>query len=259
MTDGTRLAGKVAVITGGGRGLGRAAALAFAVQGASVAVVSRTEGELVEVADLIGRARCLPLVGDVALEETARRVVAATVERFGGIHILMNNAAVVGPFRRLGDVSATEWDVALGINLKGAFLLAREAIPYLKRVGGAIINVTSSLGSSVLSPFGMYCIGKAGLNQLTRMLALELEQDGIRVNGLDPGVIDTSMQEQIRAAGPQALGTHTWQRFVDFKQQGALDPATRAAALAVFLAAPPPSVNGEIGNASHFASFGFKG
>jgi len=184
--------------------------------------------------------------------------VAATVERFGGIDILLNNAAVVGPLRRMEDVAVVEWDAALSVNLRGAFLFAREVVPQMRRRGGgAIINVTSGLGSFVISPFGAYCIAKAGLNQLTRILALELEDAGIRVNGLDPGVMDTAMQEKIRAAGPQALGAETWQRFVDYKEKGILKPAEKAARLALFLASPPQSLTGEIGDAGYYASFGF--
>lgn len=115
MSIGEKLAGKVAVVTGGGRGLGRAAALAFVSQGASVAVVSRTESELNEVARLIGNDRCIAIAGDVALADTARRVVATPVEWFGGVDILMNNAAVVGPFRRMEDVTEPEWDAALAV------------------------------------------------------------------------------------------------------------------------------------------------
>lgn len=258
MQTGEKLAGKVAVVTGGGRGLGRAVALAFASEGASVAIVSRTESELREVAHLIGNGKCIAVTGDIALGDTARQVVAATADKFGGIDVLMNNAAVAEPFRRMEDVTEPEWDAALSVNIKGAFLFAREVAPHMRRRGGgAIINVTSGLGSFVLSPFGLYCIAKAGLNQLTRILALELKDAGIRVNGLNPGVMDTSMQEKIRAAGPQTLGPDTWRRYVAYKEKGILDSTEKAARLALFLAAPPPSLTGETGDAAHYAPFGF--
>jgi len=256
--SGEKLAGKVAVVTGGGRGLGRAAALAFASQGASVAIVSRTESELNEVARLIGNDRCIAIAGDVALEDTAKRAVAAAMKWFGGVDILMNNAAVAGPFRRMEDITEPEWDAALAVNLKGAFLFSREVVPQMRRRGGgAIINVTSGLGSFVLSPFGLYCIAKGGLNQLTRIFALELGDAGIRVNGLDPGVMDTGMQATIRASGPQTLGADTWRSFVAYKEKGMLDPAEKVAQLALFLASPPPTLTGEIGSAAHYAAFGF--
>ncbi len=260
MQSATNLSGTVAVVTGGGRGLGRAAALAFAGAGAAVTVVSRTEAELHEVVRLIGDDRCLAVAGDVGEEETARRVVAATAERFGGVDILMNNAAIVEPFVKMEEVTATEWERALSVNLKGAFFFARAVAPQMRRRGGgAIINVTSGLGSCALSPFGLYCIAKGGLNQLTRILALELKSDAIRVNGLDPGVMDTGMQEHIRAAGPHTLGAGTWRRFMSFKEEGLLDPADTSAHLALFLADPPLALTGEIGDAAHYASFGFAG
>jgi NAD(P)-dependent dehydrogenase (short-subunit alcohol dehydrogenase family) len=254
------LAGKVAVVTGGGRGLGRASALAFAAAGAKVVVVSRTKDELEEVVRLMGDDCGLAVTGDVSEEATAIRVMEASVERFGGVDILMNNAAMVGPFLRMEEVSVADWNTALSVNLKGAFLFARMAVPLMRRRGGgAIINVTSGLGSYARSPFGLYCIAKGGLNQLTRILALELEGDGIRVNGLDPSVMDTGMQTEIRAAGPQTLGSKTWQTFKDYKEKGLLKPAEKTARLALFLADFSLSFTGEIGDADHYASLGFAG
>jgi NAD(P)-dependent dehydrogenase (short-subunit alcohol dehydrogenase family) len=196
----------------------------------------------------------------VSEEATAIRVMKASVERFGGVDILMNNAAMVGPFLRMEEVSVADWNTSLSVNLKGAFLFARMAVPLMRRRGGgAIINVTSGLGSYARSPFGLYCIAKGGLNQLTRILALELEGDGIRVNGLDPSVMDTGMQTEIRAAGPQTLGSKTWQTFKDYKEKGLLKPAEKTARLALFLADFSLSFTGEIGDADHYASLGFAG
>jgi NAD(P)-dependent dehydrogenase (short-subunit alcohol dehydrogenase family) len=252
------LAGKVAVVTGGGRGLGRASALAFAEAGAKVVVISRTKDELEEVVRLMGDERGLSVTGDVSEEETAIRAMKAAEERFGGVDILMNNAAMVGPLLRMEEVSEVDWNTALSVNLKGAFLFARTVIPLMRRRGGgAIINVTSGLGSYARSPFGLYCIAKGGLNQLTRILALELEDDGIRVNGLDPSVMDTGMQAEIRAAGPQMLGSETWHRFMDYKEKGQLKAAEDTARLALFLADPSLSFTGEIGNDDHYTSLGF--
>lgn len=254
------LAEKVAVVTGGGRGLGRAAALEFAAAGAKVVVVSRTKDELEDVVRLVGDDNGLAVTGDVSEETTAIRVMEAAVERFGGVDILMNNAAMVGPFLRMEEVSTADWNTALSVDLMGPFLFAREAIPLMRRRGGgAIINVTSGLGSYARSPFGLYCIAKGGLNQLTRILALELEGDGIRVNGLNPGVMDTEMQAKIRAAGPQTLGSVTWQTFKGYKERGQLKPAEESARLALFLADSSLSFTGEIGDADYFASLGFAG
>lgn len=253
------LEGKVAIVTGGGRGLGRAAALQFAKEGASVVVVSRTEDEVTATAEAIGGGKAVAIAGDVGHRETARRAVAAALENFGRVDILMNNAAIVHPLKRIEALEELDWDKAVAANLKGPYLFSREVIPHMKKQGGgAIINVTSGLADFVLSPFGAYCITKAGLNQLTRILAEELREAGIAVNGLNPGVMDTRMQEEIRGAGPQGLGRETWQRFTSYDERGILDPPERAARLAVFLAAPPEGMTGEIGDADHFLQFGFR-
>ena len=147
------------------------------------------------------------LEADVGRSAEARRVVGSVVETFGTIDILMNNAAIMGPPKPLYEVEEEEWDRAYAINLKAAFLLSKEAVPYMIRQrSGKIINVTSGLGEMVMPPFGIYSVTKAGLIHLSRIMAEELKVHNIQVNGLDPAVMDTKMQEDIRSFGPAVLG-----------------------------------------------------
>jgi NAD(P)-dependent dehydrogenase (short-subunit alcohol dehydrogenase family) len=255
--------GKVAIVTGAGRGLGRAAAIAMARAGADLVIVSRTGREVEETASLImeGGGRVVALEGDLARSEDIARTIETAMETFAGIDILMNNAAVVTPFKRCHEMSGDEWHYALDVDLMAPILLAREAVPHMKRNGGGkIINVTSGLAEIVLSPFGAYSVAKAGLNHLTRVMALELKKDNIQVNGLDPGLMDTRMQEQIRGAGEDSLGRAVHRRFVEYLEKGMLASPEKLARLALFLASPDSDgVTGEIGGPTDFVRLGYHG
>jgi 3-oxoacyl-[acyl-carrier protein] reductase len=258
-----KLKGKCAIITGGGRGLGRAAAIAMAREGAAVVVISRTTGEVNETAATImaSGGRALPLVGDISNPQLIRKLAESALDVFGSIDIVLNNAAVVGPFKPLWQVEPEEWRNRIDINLMAPQMMCRAVVPQMVRQGsGKIINVTSGLGDRVMSPFGVYSVSKAGLNHLTRILAEELREYNIQVNGLNPGVIETRMQEEIRRAGPEQLGEQVFRNFQGMKEQGMLVPPEQVAQLALFLASPESDgVTGEIGSASDFARFGYKG
>ncbi len=256
------LADKVAIITGGGRGLGRAAAMAMAREGAAVVLGSRTQSELEETARRIekagGRVACLR--ADVSRAQDVQRVATCALKSFGRIDILMNNAAVIGPVQPLWEVGPSEWDGLFRINLKGPYLAVRAVVPAMKgQGGGKIINVTSGLAEMVLPRLGMYAVSKAALNHLTRVLAEELRGDGIQVNGLDPGVMDTAMQDAIRGVGPERLGRDLHGEFVSMKDQGRLKAPEQVARLAVFLASPASDgITGEIGTERDYRRHGFR-
>jgi NAD(P)-dependent dehydrogenase (short-subunit alcohol dehydrogenase family) len=256
-----KLKDKVAIITGGGRGLGRASAVAMAQEGASVAVLSRTESELEETARLVEEtgSRALILPFDIADDQTAYEVVSRTVSDLGDINILMNSAAVVGPAAFLHEVDQDGWDYTMAVNLTGALLICQEVVPsMIKTGGGRIINVTSGLARITMPLFGAYSVSKAALNHTTLIMAEELRAYGIQVNGVDPGVMDTRMQAEIREMGPEILGKTLHDRFLSFKEGGHLRQPEEVAKLAVFLSSDEAvGVSGEIGGEAEFKEYGY--
>jgi len=257
------LKGQRAIVTGAGRGLGRASALALARSGVSLLIVSRTAREVEETA-----ADCkafgvevITEAADVANATEIDRIIARAFTQLGGVDILLNNAAVIGPAGPLAGLSEAAWRQSMAVNLDAPVRFVRGVVPQMKeRRQGKIINITSGLGELVMPNLGAYSVAKAGLNHFTRILAVELRDFNIQVNGLDPGVMDTSMQEEIRAMGPERLGENVYRQFVALHERGRLQPAERAAELVLFLAsAQADGITGEIGTASDFAPRGFRG
>lgn len=197
MTQGV-LEGKVALITGAGRGIGRAVALAFAREGASLALCSRTQKELLEtekaVADL--GVTTVFQTCDVSRAGDVEAFVTRAMGTFGRVDVLVNNAGVGHRAASLLELSHEEWDDVLATNLRGAWLLARAVIPHMVRQRcGSVINVSSWLGRDALVGYGAYGVSKWGLEGLTRYLALELKSARVRVNSVSPGYVATKMTE----------------------------------------------------------------
>jgi 3-oxoacyl-[acyl-carrier protein] reductase len=251
----------VALITGAGRGLGRATAIAMAKEGAWVAGLSRTKTELEETAGLVQKegGKVLVLPADVSDEKAVRKAVENTVSELGAIHVLVNCAAIVGPAAPLHEVDPDDWDRTLAVNLNGIRQICQEVIPHMiEGGGGRIVNVTSGLAEIVMPMFGAYSVSKAGVNHMTRSMAQELGGFEIQVNGLDPGVMDTGMQEEIRGLGPEVLGKALHAQFMSFKETGNLRPPGEVARLAVFLASDHSvGITGEIGGAAEYRDFGY--
>jgi NAD(P)-dependent dehydrogenase (short-subunit alcohol dehydrogenase family) len=256
------LKGKVAMITGGGQGLGRAIALAMARDGARVAVMARTEKNIAAVVRQIktqgGQGLAIP--GDVSQEADVARLINETVAAFSAVHVLVNNAAVIGPPRFLADADSAAWNETLNVNLTGAYLCTRSVVPVMvEQSEGKIINITSGLGQMAYPRFCAYSVSKAGLIQLTRSLAEELKEHNIQVNAIDPGVMDTAMQEAIRSLGPATLGTEVHRHFVSYQEKGALKDPHEVARLAVFLASPESdNLTGHWGTLGDYRSLGWK-
>jgi len=189
-----KLHGKVAVVTGGLRGIGHAIAVAMAQEGADVLIAglsmdraAQTEQEI----RTLGR-RCVVVQADVADEEAVKGMMARTLQHFGGLDILVNNAGIA-LFKPIAEFTAAEFARVVDVNLKGPWLCAKYAFPALQRRGGVIINITSASGHyGGASPGGSaYDASKGGLRQLTYALAAEFGPHNIRVNAIAPGVIVT--------------------------------------------------------------------
>src|SRR5437763_10787643 len=189
-------AGRVAIITGAWRGLGRAAAERLHARGASVAVNTRDADRAESLARDIG-ARALGVPGDVAAAGMPEEIVRRTLQRFGRVDILVNNAAHARS-TRFGDLSAEEWRAALDVNMTAPFLFIKAVLPAMKAQGyGRIINISSSAGRMVSTLGGAhYTASKTGLLGLTRAAAKELGKFGITVNAVCPGMIDTELTRE---------------------------------------------------------------
>jgi NAD(P)-dependent dehydrogenase (short-subunit alcohol dehydrogenase family) len=193
------LEGKTAIVAGGGTGIGRAIALAFAREGARVAVFGRRAEPLREAVEAIGAAggTARAVAGDAGVEGDVARLVDDACARWGGVDVLVNSAAVRlnAP---LGEISAADFSEVLRINLVGAFVLTRMVIaPMRARGGGSIIHIGSALGEAAAPFFSPYVASKGGLNALARAAAVELVKDGIRVNVVAPGTIDTVISQGV--------------------------------------------------------------
>jgi len=200
-----RLRDKVAIITGGGRGIGRATALALAREGAAVVLAARGTAEIETVAREVRDlgARALPVVTDVAREDDIARLVQRTLEAFGRIDILVNNAGIGLPLRDVVDLGLDEWSRVLRINLTGPFLCAKAVLPsMIRRRSGKIINISSLGGQVGVAGNSAYGASKAGLLLFTRCLAAEVKRYGIDVNAVCPSGTDTRLLHEMgRAEG----------------------------------------------------------
>ena len=257
------LQGKVAFITGGGRGLGRSIALAMAREGARVVILSRTAEELREVVSRIrgsgGEGNFCE--GDVSKAEDVARCIGTAVRDYGRLDILVNNAAVIGPARFLEDADDAAWEKTISTNLRGTFLCCRAAgLVMRERGSGKIINISSGLGQMAYPRFCAYSVSKAGEIQMTRSLAEEWRAMNIQVNAIDPGLMDTGFQEGVRSLGPEVLGKELHERFAEFKKKGLLKGPDKVAPLAVYLASPSSDhLSGHFGTLDYYRRLGWPG
>ena len=234
-----RLDDKIALITGAAKGIGAGIAERFLEAGAAVAAVD-IDGKGVRAlsVQLAPKGRILAIEGSVADEAQVRMAVEQTVARYGRLDVLVNNAGieVAGMFP---DYTAEQWDLQLGVNLKGAFLFIKYAIPHMRARGGAIVNI-SSVRAFVSYPGGAaHDASKAGLVGLTRSLALELGGRKIRVNAICPGYINTPMTEEWLAAMPDR--DETIRRVLAVHPLGRIGTPRDVADAALFLASDAAS------------------
>jgi 3-oxoacyl-[acyl-carrier protein] reductase len=232
-----KLRDKVAIVTGAGRGIGRAIAIAFGREGANVVAASRTLSEVSDTAkeiEALGR-QCLPLRADILSRDDVEDMVRKTLEMFGRIDILVNNAGMLGPIGPLHENNIDEWIKTVHVNLIGTFLCCRAVLPVMIRQGrGKIINLSGGGAAYPKPNFSAYACSKAAVVRLTETLAEEVKDYNIQVNAIAPGAIKTRMVEQIveagEAAGEKALADA--RRVLEDGGAG-FEPVT---SLAVFLA-----------------------
>jgi NAD(P)-dependent dehydrogenase (short-subunit alcohol dehydrogenase family) len=226
---------KVAIITGASSGIGRATAILFAAEGASVVLNARGADALEEVVDAIRRqgGTADAVTGDVGLAETHEKLVHVATRRFGGLDVAINNAATIGPIKPLADVTLQEWQDTLAANLTSAFLSARYQIPAMLEKGmGSLVFVSSFVGTSVGLPgMSAYAASKAGLMGLVKGITADYARNGIRANALLPGGTDTAMAGD-NAQKEWAAGLHALKRIAQPEE---------IAQAALFLAGPMSS------------------
>jgi NAD(P)-dependent dehydrogenase (short-subunit alcohol dehydrogenase family) len=197
------------LITGGGRGIGRAIALRFASEGAAVMLAGTRRDALETTATEIRSTggRAVTAVADVSDEAAVQRMVAATIAELGRLDVLVNNAGIGGPTQRVVDIERADWDRTLAVNVTGAFLCAKHAVPQMiARGSGRIVNITSIAGLMGYPLRSPYAVSKWGMIALTRTLAGELGEHGITVNAIAPGAVEGERVEGVIRARAAALG-----------------------------------------------------
>jgi NAD(P)-dependent dehydrogenase (short-subunit alcohol dehydrogenase family) len=233
-----RLDGQVAIITGAGRGIGQAIALAYAREGARLVLVARSTHELEDTARQaqgLGVSACV-MPADVSLREQVDHMVAQVIDRYSTIDILVNNAGIAGPVGVLQDNDPDYWVQTLQVNLIGTYLCCRAVLPVmLKQDRGQIINMSGSGGMSASPDLSAYCTSKAAVVRLTEGLAMELAQTKVHVNAMRPGAIHTRLVEEMRDEAAVAGRSELYEAAREFIDGGG-DSIERAADLAVFLA-----------------------
>lgn len=191
---------KVAIVTGGSRGIGKAIALGFAQAGADLVICSRKLPDLEKVTEEIkgmGR-KALAVVAHMGKREDIENLVNQAEKEFGYIHILVNNVGINPIMKPIEEITEEEWDKIMDVNLKGCFLMSQVVAKLMIKQGkGSIINITSVGGFRVSPGLGVYCVSKAGMIMLTKVLAKEWGRYGIRVNALGPGLVRTKLSQAL--------------------------------------------------------------
>lgn len=242
----TRIDGRTAVVTGSGNGIGRAIALALGAAGAHVMVsdVLEDDGEATArtIRDAGGSAAFV--AADVSRVEDSSRLVSTTLDTFGGLDILVNNAGVGGGQQRLHELEPEDFDRVIDVNLRGTFLCTKYAIGHFLTVGGGrIVNIASTYGLIGAPKAPAYCASKGGIINLTRQLAVDYGPDGIRVNAICPGYIDTGLGRRRSRLTPEqiAAATAIREKAAGMQPLGRQAQPAEVAEVALFLASDASS------------------
>lgn len=204
-----QLANKVALITGAGSGMAKATAKLFAQEGAKVAALGHTKDELEKTVAEIHQSNgeAIALVADISDPQEMQQATQQVVDKWGRLDIVFANAGINGVWAPIDELAPEEWDKTINVNLTGTFLTVKYAVPYLKKQGGSVIVTSSVNGTRMFSNSGAtaYCCTKAAQVALTKMLALELAKNRIRVNVICPGAIDTSVDDNTKKRDLEGL------------------------------------------------------
>ncbi len=204
-----KLQNKVAIVTGGSRGIGLATAKMFSEEGANVMITSRDSKRLQEASSGIKNAEAV--AADIKSQDQVNSVVQKTIDRFGKIDILVNNAGIFRVGKILHEISENEWSEVIDVNLTGQFRFAKAVIPHMLESGGSIVNVSSDAGLKAYENFyaDAYSVSKAGLILLTKSAALEYAKNKIRVNCVCPGTVETDMIQSLCKTEEQRQALNT--------------------------------------------------
>ncbi len=248
---------KIAVITGGGRGIGRAIALAYAREGADLVLASRSKEALEEtrtMVEALGR-KAVAVPTDIRHEESVRNLVEKTISAFGRVDILVNNSGIGGPSATLWEISPPDWEETFAVNVTGTYLCCRAFLPtMIERRSGCLVILSSMTGKRPLYGRTPYAASKMALIGLTRTLAWEVGPYGIRVNAISPGPVEGERIEWVIRKQAEARGISVEEarrQFTSSSPLGRLIPASNVADAAVFLASDKAvSITGEDLNVS---------
>lgn len=251
-----KLQGQVAIITGGSRGIGVAAASLLAAAGAAVVITARSSDQLTSSESELqaSGAQAIGVAADVSDLEAVEEVVESALDQFGRVDILVNNAAIVWPLEEIAETDPEEWAYSIQVNLLGCFYTAQNVLPLMLEQGsGRILNISSGAAVSPIPGASAYCVAKAGLDMLTRVLAAEVDGTGVTANALYPGMVDTEMQSDIRSVdtSESRLDFSSWH---DAYARGNLTSPEQVAKMIYWLAGPwSRGHNGEIFRSSDVA------
>ncbi len=204
------LSGKTLLITGASRGIGETTARLFVEAGANVALIARSEEAIADLSGELGE-RSIAIPCDVSRYWEVSKAVDATIETFGGLDILINNAGVIEPISHLATSDPDSWSHAIDVNLKGVYYGMRAALPYMmENGGGTIITVSSGAAHNPIEAWSHYCASKAGAAMLTANANKETREAGMRIMGLSPGTVATQMQREIKVSGINPISQLDW-------------------------------------------------
>ena len=236
-----QLEGRVALVTGASKGVGRVMSRMFAAEGAAIICAARSRDLVEETAALVKAdgGRAIVAVGDAAVEADVQRIVEAGVKAFGKLDILVNNAGDGGPTKPVQDYTADDWFYTINSCLTSSYMCSRFAVPHMMKAGGgAIVNISSTAGRRGLAYRIGYCSAKAGQVGMTYCLALELAPHNIRVNAIAPGAVAGDRIDRVIAGQAQVKGVSVEeerQRFVERSPLKRMSTAEDIASLAVYL------------------------